>query len=53
MSQADLPQEFADLVMPFRRRATLGPVAALTCERREFFFKDGTGAWWRCSATSG
>ena len=43
MSQADLPPDFADLVMPFRRRATLGPIAALTCERREFFFKDGTG----------
>lgn len=43
MSQADLPPEFADRVMPFRRRATLGPVAALTCERREFSFKDAAG----------
>lgn len=43
MSQADLPPDFADRVMPFRRRATLGPVAALTCDRREFFFKDADG----------
>lgn len=43
MSQADLPQEFADLIRPFRRRATLGPVAALTCERREFALRDDRG----------
>jgi len=27
MSHGDLPEDFADLVRPFRRRATLGPVA--------------------------
>jgi hypothetical protein len=43
MGQGDLPQEFADLVRPFRRRATLGPVAALTCERREFALRDDRG----------
>lgn len=43
MAQADLPEEFADLVRPFRRRATLGPVAALTCERREFALRDDHG----------
>lgn len=32
----DLPQEFAELVRPFRRHAPLGPVAALSCERREW-----------------
>ena len=44
MGQADLPPGFADLVMPFRRRGTLGPIAALTCDRREFAFKNGSGA---------
>ncbi len=43
MSHGDLPGAYADLVMPFRRRATLGPVAALTCDRREFWFKDADG----------
>ncbi len=43
MGQGDVPQEFADLVRPFRRRATLGPVAALTCERREFALRDDRG----------
>src|SRR5699024_6773908 len=37
---ADLPQEFADLVRPFRRIGALGPVAALTCERRGSLFRD-------------
>lgn len=32
----DLPQQFASLVRPFRRRAALGPVAAVTCQRRQF-----------------
>lgn len=43
MGQADLPEGFADLVRPFRRRATLGPVAALTCDRREFALRDDRG----------
>ncbi|HET9874049.1 MAG TPA: hypothetical protein VFP89_15820 [Propionibacteriaceae bacterium] len=43
MGQGDLPQDYADLVRPFRRRATLGPVAALTCERREFALRDDRG----------
>lgn len=43
MGQADLPEEFADLIRPFRRRGTLGPVAALTCERREFALRDDRG----------
>jgi hypothetical protein len=40
MSHAEIPEEFADLVRPFRRRATLGPVAALSLERAEFAFRD-------------
>lgn len=43
MGQADLPEGFADLVRPFRRRATLGPVAALSCDRREFALRDDRG----------
>lgn len=43
MSQGDLPQELADLIRPFRRRATLGPVAAIRCERREFALRDDRG----------
>lgn len=43
MGQADLPEEFADLIRPFRRRAALGPVAALSCERREFALRDDRG----------
>ncbi|MET1007065.1 MAG: hypothetical protein ABWX96_16070 [Propionibacteriaceae bacterium] len=43
MGQADLSEAFADLVRPFRRRATLGPVAALNCERREFALRDDRG----------
>ncbi len=41
MGHADLPEEFADLLRPLRRRATLGPVAALTA----------TGASSRCETT--
>ncbi len=44
MGDADLPDEFADLIRPLRRRTTLGPVAALRCERREFALRDGQGA---------
>jgi hypothetical protein len=43
MGHADLPEEFGDLIRPLRRRATLGPVAALRCERREFALRDDGG----------
>ena len=43
MGHADLPEEFADLLRPLRRRATLGPVAALNCDRREFALRDDHG----------
>src|SRR5215203_579665 len=43
MGHADLPEELADMIRPLRRRATLGPVAALTCDRREFALRDGAG----------
>jgi hypothetical protein len=43
MGHAELPEEFADLIRPLRRRATLGPVAALTCDRREFALRDDHG----------
>jgi hypothetical protein len=43
MGQGDLPQALADLIRPFRRRATLGPVAAIGCERREFALRDDHG----------
>ncbi|MFL6028371.1 MAG: hypothetical protein ACJ72K_15650 [Friedmanniella sp.] len=44
MGHADLPEELADLIRPLRRRAPLGPVAALRCERREFALRDEDGA---------
>lgn len=43
MGQSDLPESFAELIRPFRRRATLGPVAAVNCERREFALRDDRG----------
>lgn len=43
MGHADLPEELADMIRPLRRRATLGPVAALTCDRREFALRDQEG----------
>src|SRR5918994_2601735 len=43
MGHADLPEELADLLRPLRRRATLGPVAALACDRREFALRDDHG----------
>ncbi len=43
MGHADLPEAFADLLRPLRRRATLGPVAALSCDRREFALRDDHG----------
>ena len=44
MGHADLPEELADMIRPLRRRATLGPVAALICDRREFALRDEDGA---------
>lgn len=32
----DIPDELADLVLPFRRLGTLGPVAAVSCDRQLF-----------------
>lgn len=43
MGDAELPEEFANLIRPLRRRATLGPVAALNCDRREFSLRNGEG----------
>lgn len=43
MSQADLSENMADLIRPFRRRAPLTPVAALRCERREFALRGKAG----------
>ena len=43
MGHADLPDDLASLIRPLRRRATLGPVAALHCDRREFALRDDTG----------
>ena len=31
------------MIRPLRRRATLGPVAALICDRREFALRDDEG----------
>lgn len=41
---ADLPQEFVDMIRPLMRRASLGPVAALDCDRREYVLRSGDGA---------
>jgi hypothetical protein len=43
MGHSDLPEELADLIRPLRRRAPLGPVAALNCDRREFALRDEAG----------
>ena len=43
MGHADLPEELADLIRPLRRRAPLGPVAALRCDRREFALRGEAG----------
>ncbi|MHA7861292.1 hypothetical protein ACX1DX_07955 [Tessaracoccus sp. Y36] len=40
----DLPERFARLVKPFVRGATLGPIAAMTCERDEWFLRDADNA---------
>lgn len=39
----DLPEDIADLVMPFRRRGALGPVAAISTERQTFEFRGPDG----------
>lgn len=39
----ELPQEVAELLRPFRRRAPLGPVAAITFERSIFALLDPAG----------
>ncbi len=41
LGHGDLPDDLADLVMPFRRRGTLGPVAAISRERQSFEFRSG------------
>lgn len=41
MSRPELPADLAALVLPFRRHAPLGPVAALTCRRTNFVAVDG------------
>ena len=43
MNQAELSEDMADLIRPFRRRAPLTPVAALRCERREFALRAEQG----------
>jgi hypothetical protein len=43
MGHADLPEDLAALIRPLRRRATLGPVAGLNCDRREFALRDDAG----------
>jgi hypothetical protein len=43
MGQGEVPDRLAELVRPFRRGATLSPVAALRCERREFSLRNIDG----------
>lgn len=43
MGHADLPEGLTSLIAPLRRRATLGPVAALHCDRREFALRGDSG----------
>ncbi len=40
---AELPQEFTDLTRPLVRRAALGPVAALECQRVEYLLRGPDG----------
>lgn len=44
MGHADIPDELVDLVRPFRRGATLKPVAVLTCDRSEYVLRDADAA---------
>ncbi|GAB3920463.1 hypothetical protein GCM10011575_44640 [Microlunatus endophyticus] len=39
----DLPDDIADIVLPFRRRGALGPVAAISIERQTFEFRAADG----------
>jgi hypothetical protein len=41
-AHGDLPEDFTELVMPFRRRGALGPVAAVSVERQTFAFRGET-----------
>ncbi len=43
MGAGELPQRFADLVRPFRRIGALGPIAALSAERKASVLADATG----------
>ncbi|QDP95140.1 hypothetical protein FOE78_03715 [Microlunatus elymi] len=43
-ARGDLPDDLADLVLPFRRRGALGPVAAISYERHSFEFRAADGA---------
>jgi len=52
MGHADLPEELADLIRPLRRRAPLGPVAALRCERQSSRSVTMTAPPGHCSATT-
>ena len=38
---AELPQQFVAWTRPFVRRATIGPVAGLGCERRDYLIRNG------------
>ena len=40
MGHAELPEDLAELIRPFRRGAPLTPMAALRCERREFALRN-------------
>jgi hypothetical protein len=39
----DLPSDISDLIMPFRRRGALGPVAAISVERQTFELRPADG----------
>ena len=52
MGSADLPDDLADMIRPLRRRATLGPVAALTCDRRELRYAAMPEPRWLYCATT-
>lgn len=47
-AHGDLPDELADLVLPFRRRGALGPIAAISYERQTFEFRAESGAQPSC-----
>lgn len=39
----DLPERLSQLIQPFRRRAVVGPVAAMNCKRSEYVFRSVDG----------